>query len=572
MSDYVTVKILLNSKEIFLINPNINIKKKIGDHTELILQGVVREESHQQLISVNTMTDLQIQYGEELKNLFYGIVTHIDIQVRTSGGEKYQELYCEAKSYSCLMDRVKKCASFQKTTATYKEIVKYIVKDYEESNYILSPQATDKTVKRYIVQYNETDWEFIKRMASSLKLPLVASHITKGAKFTFGSIWKDDVFRIRHEDEWQVEIIHSTIEKSDKTAGNYEGQQQYFKWNVERPEVPPLEIGDGIHFRGIQYYVKETNIEIKDYTLKQESLLFGKKGFHVVEEINPFITGLSLRGSVKEVKNNQLKVKLDIDALKENDCWFPYATFYSTFYCMPEKGDRINLYFPDNVEGHAFVLNSVMTNPEEAVIESSSQSKADSSGKGGKKAGKGTKQEKAEEKKVIDISPILQMLASPENGTLINASAVYKDSKVNAPSSNTSKVGGNSGNSVNMQSVSSGGTKGNQQNYDFQTLAANENIKVLCTKGGKMVVLDDATGSVSIVCNDGTFIGLEGNEITIVSDQKITFHATEDINLKAGKVLTLSAEERIQINCEECGIEIKPEKVGIQGTDIKINE
>lgn len=87
-----------------------------------------------------------------------------------------------------------------------------------------------------------------------------------------------------------------------------------------------------------------------------------------------------------------------------------------------------------------------------------------------------------------------------------------------------------------------------------------------------MVILDDSNGSVSIVCNDGTFIGLAGSNITITSNNKITFYAAEDINLSAGKTLNISAKEKIQINCDQCGLEIVPEKIGIQGTDIKMNE
>lgn len=572
MTEYINVKIILNSQEIFLINPMINIQKKAGDHTELKLQGIVREESYRQLIIADTKTDIQVQLADQPENIFWGIVTYIDIQVSVSEGKQYQELCLEAKSFSSLMDRNKQYHSFQKKTASYKEIIEFTIKNHQGSNYILNPEVSGKCLNRFIVQYNETDWEFLKRMASFLNLPLVASHNTKGAKFTFGVIWKTETFQISEEDEWQVEIIHSVINKSD-TADEYQGAQQYFKWKVESPETPIFEVGDCILYKGIKCYVKKVNVVIQNHIITQECYLYGKKGFYVPEERNPYITGLSLPGSVKAVKNNQLKVSLDIDALSENECWFLYSTFYSTFYCMPEEGDRVNLYFPDNAENHAFVLNSVRTVPQKAVIDSESQLKNDSSGENGQQADADCAEMiKAAEDTEIDIYPILEMLANPQNGKLINASVTYKENNDGvSPQQGGQAVNG--GNAQNGLAGSSGiRAKSAQPNYDFQTLAANENTKVLCTRGGQMVILDDSNGSVSIVCNDGTFIGLAGSNITITSNNKITFYAAEDINLTAGKTLNISAKEKIQINCDQCGLEIVPEKIGIQGTDIKINE
>ncbi|MBE5988921.1 MAG: hypothetical protein E7250_14455 [Paenibacillaceae bacterium] len=574
MTEYINVKIMLNSQEIFLINPLINIQKNAGDHTKLKIQGVVRENSYHQLIIADTRTDVQVQLSDQPENLFWGIVTHIDIQVSVSEGKQYQELYLEARSFSSLLDKNKQYRSFQKQNASYKEIIEFIIKDYQGSNYIINPELTEKFLNRFTVQYNETDWEFLKRIASFLHVPLVASHNTKGAKFTFGVIWKTKVFEISKEDECQVEIIHSSINKSETAEDDYQGEQQYFKWKVDSTETPVFEVGDCVLYKGIRCYVKKADVAIQNHIITQVCYLYGKKGFYAPEERNKFITGLSLPGSVKEVKNNQIKVSLDIDASNENECWFLYSTFYSTFYCMPENGDRVNLYFPDNIENHAFVLNSVRTVPQKAVNESASQKTDDTSGDAGKQAGTNSvKQMQGTEGTEIDISPILEMLANPQNGKLINASVTYKENIDGASIQQQGQAENHGGNAQRGMGGTSGrAAKSAQPNYDFETLAANENTKVLCTKGGKMVILDDSNGSVSIVCNDGTFIGLAGSNITITSNNKITFYAAEDINLSAGKTLNISAKEKIQINCDQCGLEIVPEKIGIQGTDIKINE
>ena len=71
------------------------------------------------------------------------------------------------------------------------------------------------------------------------------------------------------------------------------------------------------------------------------------------------MTGLSLLGSVEKVSGDQVQVKLDIDAVEKHNCWYTYSTFYSTFYCMPEIGDRVHLYIPGMREEQVFILNSI---------------------------------------------------------------------------------------------------------------------------------------------------------------------------------------------------------------------
>ena len=573
MQEYVTTKILLDDKEIIMVNPTVQIRKNAREHTKVQVQGIVKAESYSILEAAGTMAGIRIQTGSEegnLVDLFAGIVTYMDIRIRISEGKQYQELFIEAMSGTCLLDREKKSFSFQRKSAGYKEILDFVLKDYPDTNYLFSGEASGKEIDCFVVQYKETDWEFLTRIASFLHLPLVACHNTKGIRFTFGTIWKNDTYAILQEDEWQVEVIHDSLTNAGKGY-------QYLKWNVESTDAPVFETGDCVIYQGTRFYVKESEIEIKDHVLKQSCYICGKQGFNVQEVENPLLTGLSLSGSVAEVRNNQLKVRLDIDAWEEQECWFVYSTFYSTFYCMPEKGDKINLYFPDHKEEHAFVLNSVRTSPQEA-----SPVVTGSEGNGGiyetgQESGKTTGSQNAgQETKSIDVTPYLTMLAAPESGKVINVSAAFGNSSQVANPASTMQVSSQAGSSQTAGRTGSGGSGGGKdaggQNFDFQSLAANENIKVLCTKGGRMVVLDDASGAASIVCNDGTYITLTGKGITIETGRKIFFKATDEIKLTAGSSLTVSAEDKMEIKCQDSVFKMDPEMIKIQGTDIKINE
>lgn len=559
MQEQVDARIWINSQEISMVNPAITLTAEAGNHTKVTLSGILKEESHQLVNSVSPMAEIQIQAGTEKDYLFWGVVTAIDVRIKMSGGRQYQELSLEAMSATCRLDQKKKCTAFQNRSVSYGDIFGKVLQDYSEAGHIFSEEVRGKEIKRFTVQYEETDWEFLSRTISFLHSPLVADHRTGGIKFTAGVVWKSGTYSIPAEEEWQVEIIHD--------------EHRHLSWQPEDPHAPIFDVGDCIQYQGTGYYVKRTEVVVKDHVLYQTCLLYTKEGFYVAEIENPMLTGLSLPGSVREVKGNQLRITLDIDAFEDTDCWFVYSTFYSTFYCMPEKDDRINLYFPDHLEDHSFVLNSVRAEPRDVVIASSAGSNT-ASGKpssGGTTSPGETIQTGDQPVQTIDITPYLAMLASPENGKLINITATMeKESAVNAADVQ-SQAGGSTGNTGSGAASTAGNAGAVQRNYDFQTMAQNENIKILCTKNGRMVVLDDDAGSVSIVCDDGTYIALEDRGIFIVTEEKITFRASKEICLSAGAELQLSAEKEINIKCKDTEISVTEEKISMEGTDILLN-
>lgn len=560
MQEQVNARIWIDSQEIFMVNPEITLEAEAGDHAKAALAGILKEESRPLADTVSPMAEIQIRLGDSSDYFFWGVVTALDVRIKMSGGRQYQELSLEAMSPTCRLDQEKKCAAFQKREAAYEEVFRTVLQDNPETAYLFSDEMQGGKIGRFTVQYEETEWEFLSRITSFLHIPLVADHRTGGIKFTAGVIWKSGTYSVPAGEEWQVEVIHDGC--------------RHLAWSPEDPGAPVFDVGDGIRYQGTEYYVKRTEAEIRDHVLYQTCQLYPREGFHVPEIENPMLTGLSLPGSVREVKGNQLRVTLDIDAFGDTDCWFVYSTFYATFYCMPEKDDRINLYFPDHLEDHSFVLNSVRADPAEAVIASSTGSNM-ASGKSpsaGTVSSGGTVQTEDEPVKTIDITPFLAMLAAPENGKLINVTATMENESTAMAADIQPQTGATAGNAGSGAAASTAGNAGAvQRNYDFQTMAANENIKILCTKNGRMVVLNDDTGSVSIVCDNGTYIALEDSGICIVTEEKITFRASKEISLNAGAEIRLSAEDEINLKCKDTEISVTEEKISMKGTDILLN-
>lgn len=130
-------------------------------------------------------------------------------------------------------------------------------------------------------------------------------------------------------------------------------------WTTERNGLKTMAVGDIVQYKGITYYIKEAEILVQNASVRHQYRFCMENGFCVKEMHNPYMTGLSLPGSVEKVSGDQVQVKLDIDAVEKHNCWYTYSTFYSTFYCMPEIGDRVHLYIPGMREEQAFILNSI---------------------------------------------------------------------------------------------------------------------------------------------------------------------------------------------------------------------
>ena len=67
---------------------------------------------------------------------------------------------------------------------------------------------------------------------------------------------------------------------------------------------------------------------------------------------------------LQTVRADVVRVSLRTDARKETGKWFSFSTVYSSpdgsgWYCMPEPGDEIRLYFPTEQEKHGYVISAV---------------------------------------------------------------------------------------------------------------------------------------------------------------------------------------------------------------------
>ncbi|WP_341457452.1 hypothetical protein [Clostridium butyricum] len=143
----------------------LKIVREINEHAKLKIRGIISEENEDKYVEeANDKSFINISVNDNennIKNLFQGIVT--DISIDTQNNVRILEI--EALSRTYLMDIKKMVRTFQDENYTYMDVINIL--NNENGNVLAMDNITDdKKIDKLIVQYKETDWELIKRLAS----------------------------------------------------------------------------------------------------------------------------------------------------------------------------------------------------------------------------------------------------------------------------------------------------------------------------------------------------------------------------------------------------------------------
>ncbi|MBZ0314301.1 phage baseplate assembly protein V [Clostridium butyricum] len=340
----------------------LKIVREINEHAKLKIRGIISEENEDKYVEeANDKSFINISVNDNennIKNLFQGIVT--DISIDTQNNVRILEI--EALSRTYLMDIKKMVRTFQDENYTYMDVINIL--NNENGNVLAMDNITDdKKIDKLIVQYKETDWELIKRLASHFNAGLIPECQLDGTKYIIG-IRKDGISYSL--DEFNYSIKKSIHEYKEKYENGIETLNDMNLISYEITTNKMLNLCEAVNFNGKNLYVYKAIIEICDSEFINKYVLRDEKGMKIQKKYNDKLIGLSLKGNILDTKNDVVKIKLDIDSSQNKDTakWFPYSTVYSSedgtgWYCMPEVGDAIRLYFPDNEEKNAYAISSV---------------------------------------------------------------------------------------------------------------------------------------------------------------------------------------------------------------------
>ena len=343
-------------------------EEEVNRHGSVVISGHITDEQEEEYTGLLTGDVWEViraagPDGEE-KSVFAGIVT--DYSITAADGQR--RLTLEVRTGSCLMDVQKHFRSFQDPSMTYAQIYQKITGAYADSALAFS-RPDDRAAAELVLQYGETDWEFIRRLAGRSRQYFVPDSRMKGVRLYY-SMPQGQPFEIPEGSRYTVR----------KDLGGYRdrlyqgmavSEADCMEYVMESREL--YRIGDHTSLYGTKFYIYRIESRYEGGELHHSYHLKREKGIEVPESCNERMAGCTLPATVTKVREDRVQVSLtgDENARQEIDIWYPYATVYSTpdgtgWYCMPEPGDTVRLTIPQQQEREAFVTSSVHVETDSA--------------------------------------------------------------------------------------------------------------------------------------------------------------------------------------------------------------
>lgn len=538
-----------------------DIIKKINDHGRASVKGYIppdREQEYMDMVSQGLAARIEAVGGNgESRVIFSGIVE--EGRVRHMGGTLMMELDLVTHTY--LMDLNPAIRAFQGPGLPYRRIFETIAGAYPGGACMMA-EGEGTVAEDLVVQYEETDWEFLKRMASHLQTVMLPDFQAGGMKCYAGLPGWPGTASMDAVSYATCKLVGDyRYKKQNRVEGLEEGDELCYR--VQGLEV--LELGEQASFQGRVLCVAEAESHLDGHQLRSTYLLKPKAGFRVPKEYNGKAVGASLDGIVAGIEGAEVKVRLNADAAAGEGRWFPFSTVYSSpdgsgWYCMPEEGDEVRLYFPTFKEKHAYVVNAVHLPVEEAGAPVPASAGAEDAeparagGSGAPSGGQGTLGHEGTEGGALSGGQGVSGRAVTTGGGTAGTSAA-------GGTSGTSAAGGTSGGSGGggMAGGSSGG----------RACRCDPDEKMILTSTGKMVMLN----LTQILLSNGKGLEIlldDHTGITIRSNKKVHIVSQDRVDIVSASSIELVGTKSVRLKQKEGSITIGGSSVKLSGAEVRM--
>ncbi len=342
---------------------DITIMRTVNAHAEASVTVQIRDGQEEEYLGMLTgeawvkITGISGQDAGAIHTvLFHGIVTDFSFSHDSYGTTMHLAL----ASGTVLMDLKPHFRVFQNENTLCAAIHEKIVCAYPEGRVMIAEGGGDRP-EGVLIQYHETDWEFLKRTAAGAGRCLVPDSSKKGVRYTIGL--PEGMKRDLPTDRIRIKLDMRGY--MEKTLGG-------MAW-LRTADMPELvitdreicQIGDRITYQGKEYYICQIETGYQGGECLHTYHLRTKEALSPSAIPHEAVTGCSFDAVVTGVQKDRVQVEIAQDEWNAQDGkkWFPYATVYSSpdgtgWYCMPEPGDSVRLHVPESEED-SFVMSAV---------------------------------------------------------------------------------------------------------------------------------------------------------------------------------------------------------------------
>lgn len=318
------LKIYINNKELISTVYDFEINKEIYNYDSLNLKIYINKNEEIYYKSLFNEEVLKIKIDIRDKNIFSGNI----IKLECITNKKEIEINILARSYLYELTKKEKLLFSQDYNINYKNIVDKIMKEYK-IEYIVEKEM-DSKANEILLQYLETDFDFLKRILQNRKIKLFENN---------GVI----IFGNKVGNEIKCDYIKKSEIKENEI---------YVKYIVD----------DVININDVYQGINVTKVRIFSIYEKIYFEIECKENLEFTKKYNHKIIGLHIEAEVLEIHSEQEIAKMTVTVkntfdkisgryFEDSKLKLPYKTFYSKtntgLFCTPEKGDIVEIYFPN---------------------------------------------------------------------------------------------------------------------------------------------------------------------------------------------------------------------------------
>ncbi len=333
---------------------SLEIKIQVNEHGRMKAGGILTQDAFERCQTHNMIRkNITVKtISEEV--LFYGVITRLEF-----GADRHlRYIEVEGRTESILLDLEPRTRAFQDIHMTYGQLFDCLPADGRR---VRAGSFKTTSLKNPLIQYDETDWELIKRIGGRLHAVVLSGYTDSQAAVFLG---------IPGGNSERNPFILDSIQNFNRTKlymlqakdkGFKQPEYGFFeRWKFHYDEN--LELGDWVIWKGLRAQVFRKESILVNGVLETEYEA-GPAPYYSPENTgNSRLKGMVLEGIVLSTDRELMKVQLDIDAVKDTGeaqaYPFPYMPESgNVFYSMPEPGTRVCVYFPDECEDHGCVIH-----------------------------------------------------------------------------------------------------------------------------------------------------------------------------------------------------------------------
>ncbi len=333
---------------------DMTIREKVNEHGKAKLRLIMNPGVVTETFCIESGgKEIQIEAGGE--GIFCGYLT--ELQDKVCNGVHTLEV--EVTSYSLKLDLVKKSRFFQDVGMSYAEVAEHVLSDYTGAVTVWE-NSGECGIGYPVFQYGETDWEFIKRIASVSNQGIIP-YIYASKPYLCIDIQTSGTKQLENYRYLEYGILEDAYHKGKDLCPGEQREYEYHKVLCDKD----YSLGSLVSITEGVFRIIEKETSIVDSELHFYYILAGKSAFLQKTIVNKKLCGLQLRGSVTKTMQDKVKVSLDIDKNRTGTGeyffdWHPISS--SIMYAMPEEGEQVNLCIDDAMGQNAAVINCIRSN------------------------------------------------------------------------------------------------------------------------------------------------------------------------------------------------------------------